>query len=356
MIRMIKTNLPLIAVVVCVLAGGPGPRADDSSPRDPGLLVLSYHDIKDVAANDFTVGRDAFKAHLGFLKREGYRTITLDSLDAWRKGRAKLPSKPVMMTFDDGNRSDYTIAFSLLKEYGFSANLFLLSDPDAYTKRRLTHQQIKEMIQAGFGIGSHGASHRSLVGLNPADLKKEIHGSRRKLEADFGIRIQFFAYPFGNFDESVAEAVKSSGYQGAFTTIPGVNHRHTNPFEMRRLVVGRQFSLGLFKKALTGDPAFYTARLKGQTSWNIKRGMFQAARICLDELRNLARNKMSNIERLSVNTFAADAYNKMGTVLMRLGLHKEARQHFARAIAFKPDHAQARQNLDRASRKANVSN
>ena len=125
MIRMIKTNLWLIALVVSVLAGGPAPHAADSSPRDPGVLVLSYHDINDAAATDFTVDRDALKALLGFLKREGFQTITLDGLDAWRKGRAKLPSKPVMMTFDDGNRSDYTIAFSLLKQYGFCANLFL---------------------------------------------------------------------------------------------------------------------------------------------------------------------------------------------------------------------------------------
>jgi peptidoglycan/xylan/chitin deacetylase (PgdA/CDA1 family) len=343
-------------VISFLPAAGHPLQGDTSSSRDHGLLVLSYHDMNDSATTGLTVREDAFKAQLEFLRREGYQSVTLGSFDAWRRGKINLPPKSVMITFDDGNRSDHAVAFSLLKEFGFTANLFLLSDPAAYRPERLTRRQIVDMIQCGFAIGSHGVSHKSLIGLNTTGLKRETRGSKQKLEGDFGKRIQYFAYPYGNFDSQVAEAVKSSGYRGAFTTIPGLNYRDTNPFELRRVIVGRQITLELFKKAVTGDIAFYAERLKGQTFWNIKRGMFQAARVCLDELLYLDQKNKFRTERLKANAFAAEAYNKMGTILMRLGFIVEARQHFARAIVLKPDYAQARRNLNQAIREANASN
>ena len=327
-----------------------------SAHPDNGLLVLSYHEINDAPASNFTVREEAFKAQMKLLKVEGYHTISLDNLSAWWEGRIKLSPRSVLVTFDDGNRSDYNKAFPILEEYGFSGNLFLLSDPAVYKVEGLSTQQLKEMIQNGFAIGSHGVSHQNLVGLDSAAIRRETRGSKKKLEDGFGRRIRFFAYPYGNFDEIVEDAVKSSGYQGAFTTIPGINYRDTNPFELKRLVVGRQFTLEIFKKAISGDKVFYTRLLKGQTSWNIKRGMFRSAQICIDELLDLAQKKMTDNETLMIKDFAAGAFNKMGVILVRLGFFGEASRHFAKAIALKPGYLEAQKNLDRVSRKAKISN
>ena len=76
------------------------------------------------------------------------------------------------------------------------------------------------MIRSGFSMGSHGVSHQNLVGLDSATLRRETRDSKKKLEDGFGRRIRFFDYPYGNFDATVEDAVKSYGHQGAFTTIP----------------------------------------------------------------------------------------------------------------------------------------
>jgi peptidoglycan/xylan/chitin deacetylase (PgdA/CDA1 family) len=356
MMPTLKIYLLLISMFVITVVAGLSPQSIHSAQADNGLLVLSYHDISDAPTTNFSVSEETFKAHMGFLKHAGYHFISLESLGGWWDGSIKLPPRSVLVTFDDGNRSDYDTAFPILKEYGFPGNLFLLSDPVAYRASSLSTRHIKEMSQSGFAMGSHGVSHQSLVGLDAATLRSEIRGSKKQLESGFGRKIHFFAYPYGNFDAIVAEAVKSSGYQGAFTTIPGINYRNTNPFELRRVVVGRQFSLEIFKKAVNGDKVLYTNLLKGQTSWNMKRGLFRAARICIDELLDLAQEKMSAHETLSAKDFAARAYNKMGAILMRLGLFDEAKRHFAKAVALKPDFFEAHKNLDLASRKANTSN
>ena len=353
---MRKINRLLITIAVIAFVAGLSPQPSRCARTDSGLLVLSYHDISDAPTANFTVSQETFKAHMGYLKRAGYHSISLDSLGAWRDGSVKLPPRSVLITFDDGNRSDYEKAFPILKEYGFSGNLFLLSDPAAYKVKQLSTQHIMEMIRSGFSMGSHGVSHQSLVGLDATALRSEISGSKKQLENGFGRKIHFFAYPYGNFDAIVAEAVKSSGYQGAFTTIPGINYRDTNPFELRRVMVGRQFTLEIFKQAIKEDKDFYARRLKGQTSWNIKRGMFRAAQICLDELFDLAQRKMTANETLKVKDFAARAFNKMGAVLLRLGFFDEASRQFAKAVALKPDYLEAQKNLEHANHRMKISN
>lgn len=328
--------------------------ADNSQP-DNGLLALSYHGIIDAATSNYTISEENFKKQIRYLKQEGYQSISLDSLRAWLDGRKTLPPKSILITFDDGNKSDYNKAFPILKEYGFSGNLFLLSEPAVNNVKGTSAYHIKEMIRNGFDIGSHGLSHKNLVGLDSATLMRETLGSKKKIEDRLGRRIRFFAYPFGNFDEIVEDAVKASGYKGAFTTIPGKNFRDTNPFELRRVIIGRQFTLEIFKKAINGDNVFYTNRLKGQISWNIQKGMFQAAKICIDELLEVAKKNTTANENLLIKDFSAKAFNKMGVILLRLGLFEEAGRHFAKAIALKNDYSEAKKNLDLANRKTKTS-
>ena len=352
---MKKIYLLLITVFVVDFIDGFAPLSANSSQPKNGLLALSYHGISDAPTSNYTVSEENFKEQIGYLKREGYHSISLDSLGAWLDGSKKLPPKSTLITFDDGNKSDYKKAFPILKEYGFSGNLFLPSEPAGNNVKGLSTQHIKEMIQNGFAVGSHGFSHKSLVGLDSVTLMRETLGSKKKLEDRLGRRIRFFAYPYGNFDEVVEDAVKSSGYKGAFTTIPGKIFRDTNPFELRRVMVGRQFTLEVFKKAINGDNVFYTSRLKGQTSWNIQRGMFRAAKICIDELLEVAKKNTTANENLLIKDFSAKSFNKMGVILLRLGLFEAAGRHFVKAIAFKHDYSEAKKNLDLANRKTKTS-
>ena len=93
-----------------------------------GIPVLNYHQINDRDHNALTVPVSEFEREMAYLKAEGYTAITPEQLSNHLKYGSPLPPKPVMITFDDGYRDNYTNAFPILKKYGFTASIFLISD------------------------------------------------------------------------------------------------------------------------------------------------------------------------------------------------------------------------------------
>jgi hypothetical protein len=83
--------------------------------------VISYHKIAESGADAMTVTRASFRSQMQFLKENGYHAATLDEFYDFLDFKADLPEKSVVITFDDGWRSLYEIAFPILKEYGFPA-------------------------------------------------------------------------------------------------------------------------------------------------------------------------------------------------------------------------------------------
>ncbi len=343
----------LVAFTVIIIYSNSVVRADNFK-ENGSVLALSFHQISDNPSSDFTVSNENFRQQMKILKDKGYHSISLEQLDAWINAHAKLPPKPVLITFDDGNRSDYTDAFPILKQVGFTAALFLLSDRVASSDASLSEQLIREMIENHFSIGVHGLSHKSLVGQSRTTLSKETMHSKKQIEKRLKIKCDFFAYPYGNFDEIVENAIKTAGYKGAFTTIPGRNLRKTNPLELRRIVVMGKFTSQNFEKLISGDKELYANLLKGQVTWNIQKGMFRVAEICINELLELDRKKTDKNRNLQIREFSARAYNKMGSILFRLGFIKKARQYFSAAIMLKTDYEEAKKNLKLVSQKKQV--
>ena len=130
-----------------------------------------YHYISDPPsdADDYrlnlSVSPDVFAAHLAYLQSEGYTSIDLyHLLDSLTWGRS-LPAKPVVITIDDGYRDAYENAFPLLKEFGFSATFFILTDPiDQNLENYLTWEQVEEMSAAGMVFEPHSKTHPDLRG------------------------------------------------------------------------------------------------------------------------------------------------------------------------------------------------
>lgn len=151
------------------------------------LLVLSYHDIRDEVArkgdpDGFAVSTQNFAAHLDWLSGHGYHPVSLTQVIDASKGGARLPSKPVLITFDDGLRSVYTKAFPLLRAYGYPALAAVVTDwvdlpagrsvdygqrpftPDDF----LTWDQLREMQASGLlEVASHSADLHHGVTSNP---------------------------------------------------------------------------------------------------------------------------------------------------------------------------------------------
>jgi peptidoglycan/xylan/chitin deacetylase (PgdA/CDA1 family) len=97
--------------------------------------------------------------------------------------------------------------------------------------------QIRQWLQAGHAIGSHTLSHARVTRLSVRDAREEIGASKKKLEDTFGVPVEHFCYPYGDWNDAVRDLVMEAGYRSACTTIFGVNTPSTPPFALRRLTV-----------------------------------------------------------------------------------------------------------------------
>jgi peptidoglycan/xylan/chitin deacetylase (PgdA/CDA1 family) len=203
----------------------PHRRAYHGPPLRTPVPVLMYHAIGNPPAGapypELFVPAPAFRAQMAALAHAGYHPITLGRLWAAWHGRAPLPPKPVVLTFDDGYRGDYYQAMPALHRRGWPAVLNLLV---ANLHRRgwgLKTWMVRRMIANGWEVDSHTLTHPDLTTLPPAQLRREVVGSRTVLRRLFHVPVDFFCYPAGAFDPQVEAAVRRAGYLAATTELPG---------------------------------------------------------------------------------------------------------------------------------------
>ena len=166
---------------------------------------------------------------MDWLGRHGYEAVTLEQVqEAWYDG-GNLPPKPVVISFDDGYRPQFTFALPKLRKHGWAGVLNLKAEgSDLYDSN------VEAMLAAGWELASHTINHLDLTTLDAAALE----GRSGRLAEDPAERIrrpgQNFCYPAGRFDETVIAAVEAAGYTGATTEIPGLR-RPRQPLRTRPL-------------------------------------------------------------------------------------------------------------------------
>ena len=121
------------------------------------------------------------------------------------------------------------------------------------------------MAAAGFSIGSHTVSHRSLGRLPAAEVESELVLSRRRIEEELGAPPAALSYPYGTLRDvssPVAALARKAGYTCAVTAIHGLNHRGTNPYWLRRTSLTAGDGLRTFKMIMKGclDPWYLVDR------------------------------------------------------------------------------------------------
>jgi len=192
------------------------------SPRTTPMILM-YHGIACVAddPNQLCVSPDRFAAQMTWLARRGLRGVSVGTLvDAIHAGKQR---GLVGITFDDGYDNVLSTAAPELQRHGFGATAFIISDrlggtnewDDGPAWRLLDGDQVRELASAGIEIGSHGATHVRLAGLDDDTLTAEIATSRANLSALLGTTIRGFAYPYGSMDSNARAAVGRAGYEYA---------------------------------------------------------------------------------------------------------------------------------------------
>ena len=189
-------------------------------------------------SGELTLPDDVFEKVIRDLKVAGYNSINCQELFAHLSSGKPLPSKPVLLSFDDGFKDFYTDAFPILKKHNVTAISYIVYsflDGQDY----MSWDQAREV--AGHNlieIGSHTLNHAYLPGIQEEYATNELVLSKKNLEADFGVKVTSFAYPYGNYDKKTLELVKKAGYTNAVTVELGniVNSDHM--FELKRIRPG----------------------------------------------------------------------------------------------------------------------
>jgi peptidoglycan/xylan/chitin deacetylase (PgdA/CDA1 family) len=199
--------------------------------RLPWVPVLLYHRVvpqlpqRDPFGNCVTT--TTFESHLRWLARRGYRAITVSELT-----RAALLNRGqrglrVAITFDDGYEDNLLYAAPLLRRYGFSATVFVVTNTigsvNSFDAGRgvdptpmLTAEQVLALAESGIEIGSHGCTHPpSLPDLSDAELLFELQRSKEIVEAIVNRPVRSFSYPHSRVDVRVQAAVEAAGYESA---------------------------------------------------------------------------------------------------------------------------------------------
>ncbi len=243
------------------------------------IPIINYHKISQQSDIGITSRKpDDFARDLALLYRWGFRTVTFKDLIL----NSPLPERPIVLTFDDGYKSIVENALPALQQYGYVAVIYMPTDYIDKTNdwdvqfggRKFAHlsrDDLRQLNDQGFEIGSHGCSHRSLLAMNDVQAMHELAESKKKLEAILNRPVYSISYPFGQFNRKLLQMAKECGYAFGVASLYYFKARSLNgfaPFALRRLNIYRMDSAAVFEeKVRKGTRSAFAYR-----DWLIQKG------------------------------------------------------------------------------------
>jgi peptidoglycan/xylan/chitin deacetylase (PgdA/CDA1 family) len=213
----------------------PSPPARPAVDQNAEVVIYGWHRLVNKVHSAWTeITPQDFEKQMEELKNRGITVIPMQDLLAWKRGEKNIPRRAAVLTFDDGWRSQYDVAWPILKKYNYPFTLFIYTEGVRGGKfgggEAITWEQLAEMRDAGVDIQAHSATHQDLKKpydkvtkkhLNPQEyqawLDSEILAPKQLLEQRLGIKVNCFAVPFGNWNLQVKETAMHAGYEAMFT-------------------------------------------------------------------------------------------------------------------------------------------
>lgn len=212
--------------------------------------ILCYHQVRNWKATDGKVGKDYiieiqnFKDQMKMLADSGYHSILPDQLYAYLNDGAKLPSKPIMLTFDDTDLDQFTVVNPTLKKHGFKGVYFIMTVSIGKKGKFVDYMssaQIKQLSDEGNVIGSHTYDHKNFKKYAGKDWVEQLDKPTKKLEEITGKKMTSFAYPFGLWNAEGIPELKKRGFKMAYQL--STKRDEKDPlFTIRRIIASGYWS------------------------------------------------------------------------------------------------------------------
>lgn len=252
--------------------------------------ILMYHEVVPDVSNPkasgldpvYACSRSAFKQQMAYLYDHGFRTLRLNDLFSMNSDACETETNAVVITFDDGHRSQWSEAVPILKQYRFAAEFFLTVEWVGQAGY-MDWDDVMALDQAGMGIGSHGNRHRFLDDLSQSEAAREVIESKLALEAKLGHPIFFFAPPGGRLHPTTTMTAKETGYRGICTSVPGIVSVAGNLFDLPRVPIKRSMTIEAFGKIVQCDSSTirrlnFTAQILGVVKRILGNAWYEKAR------------------------------------------------------------------------------
>lgn len=218
--------------------------------------IFCYHRLVDKVRTPWTeITPAAFEAEMKMLKDRGITVISLQDLLAWKRGEKNIPPRCAVITFDDGWKSQYEVAWPIMKKFGYTFTMFIYTEGVAGGSlgggQAITWEQLGDMRDNGIDIEAHSATHQDLREGQPIEvvqpggkktkkrltgaeyeqwIQNEVVGCKQLLEQRLGIKVNCYAVPFGKYNDHVKEIARNAGYEAMFT-VYGQPIRYTSPMD-----------------------------------------------------------------------------------------------------------------------------
>jgi peptidoglycan/xylan/chitin deacetylase (PgdA/CDA1 family) len=183
--------------------------------------ILCYHQLRNWRAKDsqmaktYIVEETNFRSQIKMLADSGYQTILPDQLYNYLTFGSPLPAKPIMLTFDDTNLDHFTVAAPELEKYGFKGVFFVMT-VSLGRPNYMSKSQVKELSERGHIIGSHSWDHQNAKKYTATDWVTQVEKPARQLGEITGKPVEYFAYPFGLWNQQAIPELKQRNVKAAF--------------------------------------------------------------------------------------------------------------------------------------------
>jgi len=197
-----------------------------------------------------------FLTQMEYLYRNSFRTLRIQDLT---EGVPDSSERSVAITFDDGWANNYSVALPILRRFGFTATIFLVTG-FVGRDRYMNWHELRELNEGGISIQSHTVSHRPLTELTSRQITDELKGSKAIIEDRIGNRVDILSLPHGMMSQQVADCALSTGYRGICTSEPGFCHCYGRISIFNRINVSDRIDDVVFQKIVEKN-GFVTQRL-----------------------------------------------------------------------------------------------